>query len=182
MIKSKEDYKAYLEADRIALGKKKQKIVLFIIDPIWYYIRLLRKIAYYKNCKKSKIWLPYFYYLKFRMKRLKILLGFELPLNSIGPGLYLAHIGPVVISPVCQIGKNFRLNINIVIGENGGREEVPKIGDNVTIEAGSKLFGRIEIADGIHIGANSVVTKSFLEKNSIIAGVPAKKIGMRKMD
>jgi serine O-acetyltransferase len=181
MITSKEDYLAYLEADRIALGRKKQRFVLFTLDPIWSFIRLLRTIAYYENCKKSKIWLPYYIFLKLRMKRMKILLGYELPIHSIGPGLYLAHIGPIVMSPACKVGKNLRLNINIVIGEKGGQELVPTIGNNVTIEAGSKLFGKIEIADGIHIGANSVVNKSFLEKNIIIAGVPAKKIGEKKV-
>ena len=39
------------------------------------------------------------------------------------------------------------------------------------------MFGRIEIADGIAIGANAVVNKSFLENNISIAGIPAKKIG-----
>ena len=39
-----------------------------------------------------------------------------------------------------------------------------------------KITAKIKIADGIKIGANSVVTKSFLEPNITIAGVPAKKI------
>ena len=41
---------------------------------------------------------------------------------------------------------------------------------------GAVIIGKIKIADGIKIGANSVVTKSFLEPNITIAGVPAKKI------
>ena len=44
------------------------------------------------------------------------------------------------------------------------------------IASGAKIFGNITIADGIVIGANSVVNKSFLEPNITIAGVPAKKI------
>lgn len=51
------------------------------------------------------------------------------------------------------------------------------MGNNVYIGPGAKLFGRIEIADGIAIGANAVVNKSFLENNISIAGIPAKKIG-----
>lgn len=52
----------------------------------------------------------------------------------------------------------------------------PQIGDNVYIGPGAKLYGRIEIASGIVIGANAVVTKSFTEENICIAGVPARKI------
>ena len=36
------------------------------------------------------------------------------------------------------------------------------------------------LADGIIVGAGSVVTKSFLEPGIILAGVPAKKIGVRE--
>ena len=50
------------------------------------------------------------------------------------------------------------------------------IGENVWIGPGVKIFGKINIADGIMIGANSVVNKSFNEHDITIAGVPAKKI------
>jgi serine O-acetyltransferase len=36
------------------------------------------------------------------------------------------------------------------------------------------IYGDIEIADNCYIGANAVVNKSFIEFNSVIAGVPAK--------
>lgn len=66
------------------------------------------------------------------------------------------------------------------IGTKAGYEDVaPKIGDNVYIGPGAKIFGQIAIADGIAIGANSVVNKSFLEPAISIAGVPAKKISER---
>jgi len=38
------------------------------------------------------------------------------------------------------------------------------------------ILGKIEIADGIAIGANSYVDKSFTEKGITIAGNPARKI------
>lgn len=55
-------------------------------------------------------------------------------------------------------------------------DDAPTIGNNVEIGFGAVIIGKIKIADGIKIGANSVVTKSFLEPNITIAGVPAKKI------
>jgi serine O-acetyltransferase len=53
---------------------------------------------------------------------------------------------------------------------------VPKIGNNVFIGPGAVVIGDIEIADGIAIGANSYVNKSFKEPNITVAGCPAKKI------
>ena len=51
-----------------------------------------------------------------------------------------------------------------------------KIGNNVYIAPGVKILPDAEIADNIRIGANAVVTKSFLEPGITIAGVPAVKI------
>ncbi len=51
-----------------------------------------------------------------------------------------------------------------------------RIGNNVYIGPGARIFGDIEIADGIAIGANAVVNRSFLEPGITIAGVPARKI------
>jgi serine O-acetyltransferase len=44
------------------------------------------------------------------------------------------------------------------------------------------LFGDITIADGIVIGANSVVNRSFNEPNTRIAGVPAREINKKGSD
>ncbi len=58
----------------------------------------------------------------------------------------------------------------------GTTDRAPSIGNNAYIGPGAKIFGPIYIADGIAIGANSVVNKSFNESNITIAGIPAKKI------
>jgi serine O-acetyltransferase len=44
------------------------------------------------------------------------------------------------------------------------------------------LFGPIRIADGIAIGANSVVNRSFEEPGITIAGAPARKVSDRGSD
>lgn len=49
----------------------------------------------------------------------------------------------------------------------------PRLGDNVYIGPGAKIFGPIEIGDNVAIGANAVVNKSFPDSVTI-AGVPAK--------
>jgi serine O-acetyltransferase len=75
-----------------------------------------------------------------------------------------------------KIGANCRIHPDVVIGAGASyRYKALKIGDNVFIGPGAKIFGDITIADGIAIDANAVVNKSFLETNITIAGVPAKK-------
>ncbi len=176
MIKSKQDYKYYLEADRIALGKKKKKPML-LFDEIWVFQRLLRKVEYYKNCKKSSFYRPYYYYLYLKFHLLSLFLGFHIKSNVFGPGLSISHPGTIVVNGNTRVGANCRIHVCTVIGTKAGYGDVtPKIGNNVYIGPGAKIFGDIEIADGIAIGANSVVNKSFTEPNIGIAGVPAKKI------
>lgn len=177
MIKSKDDYKYYLEADRIALSRKGKKPKYFDYDHIWMFERLLRKVEYYQNCKRSLIWKPYLLLLKRKYYSLSTKLGFTIPLNVFGPGLSIAHRGTIVVNTATRVGANCRLHACVNIGTKAGYEDVaPKIGDNVYIGPGAKIFGQIEIANGIAIGANAVVNRSFLEPNVSIAGVPAKKI------
>jgi serine O-acetyltransferase len=176
MINSKDDLYYYLEADWIALGidRKKPKI---IGDEIWKYQILLRKIEYYVNSKKNIITKVYIYYLKYKFRNLGLKLGFSIPFNVFGPGLSIAHSGTIVVNRNAKIGHNCRIHTCVNIGTKAGYSDLsPHIGDNVYIGPGAKIFDSIKIADGIAIGANSVVNKSFLEENISIAGVPAKKI------
>ena len=53
---------------------------------------------------------------------------------------------------------------------------MPQIGDNVDIGVGAKIIGDVTIANGIKIGANAVVNKSFNEENITIVGCPARKV------
>ena len=176
MIKSKKDYKYYLEADRIALGKNRKKPMLFF-DEVWVFERLLRKIEYYQNCKNAIFYRPYYYYLYLKFHLLSLFLGFHIKPNVFGPGLSISHTGTIVINGNARVGSNCRIHVCTVIGTKAGYADVtPKIGNNVYIGPGAKIFGDIEIADGIAIGANSVVNKSFTEPNIGIAGIPAKKI------
>ena len=176
MIKSKQDYKEYLDADKFALKRKGIRAWLFVLDPIWCYQQLLRKCEYYRNCKKSLPCKMYLFYLRFRLKLMSLITGFFIPLNAVGPGLCIVHIGPILIANNVTIGRNLRISIGVVIGEKMGSDNIPQIGDDVILEPGSKIFGKIHIANGIHVGANSVVNKSFTEEGVIIAGVPARKI------
>ncbi len=182
MITSKEDYLFYLEADRIALNKKNKKPPI-IGHNIWKYQRLLRKVEYYNNCKNHFPWNFYLLFLQVRLHYYGIFLGgFEISENSFGPGLSIAHIGFVIVNPHARIGENCRIHAGVYIASKVGAGnfiKAPKIGNNVYIGPGVKIFGDITIADDIAIGANAVVNKSFTDPNITIGGIPAKKISDR---
>jgi len=74
------------------------------------------------------------------------------------------------------VGENCRIHHGVTIGTDLVREGLPTLGNNVVISTGVVIVGPISIADGIAIGANSYVNKSFDEPNIAIAGCPAKKI------
>ena len=169
----------YLEADRISakIDHKKPK---FFGDEVWKFQILLRKVEYYLNCGKDifdKLLLKYYWY---RYHNLSIKLGFSVPPNVCGPGLNLAHYGTLRINGKVKIGENCRIHVNVSLASaTEGKAGGPVIGNNVYIAPGVKMFGDLEIADNIAIGANSVVNKSFLEEGITIAGVPARKINNR---
>lgn len=181
MIKSKTEYLEYLNADKKALGMKndsvKLKLVaLFFPNPIWKFQKSLRKLEYVFNCKKGFYTKPYYFYLENKFKKLSIRLGFSIPRNVFGPGLAIVHYGTIVINENVRIGKNCRIHACTNIGASGGESKAPQIGDNVYIGPGAIIYGDIRIGNGIAIGANATVNKSFEENNIMIAGTPAKKI------
>lgn len=185
LIESKEDYIYYLKADAIALFQNWNDYVAYIVNPVWKYERLLRKVEYYKNCKKTKYNL-YFYYIYLKYSLLGLLLGFSIPPNTFGPGLSIAHPGTIIVNGSAKIGKNCRIHNCVHIATNVYHPydqfkddfvpPVPTIGDNVFIGPCVTIFGKIKIANGTAIGANSVVNKSVVEENITIAGAPARKV------
>lgn len=103
------------------------------------------------------------------------LLQMRLPPNAeIGGGLCISHVGGVVLHPRVVIGKNCDLSHQVTIGTAGlGRTAVPRIGNNVSIGAGAVLIGDIQIGDGAHIAANSLVNRD-VPPGATVMGVPAK--------
>ena len=181
MIHSKKDYIEYLEADRIAIGLPSETLSSRFADlafgGVWSFQRLLRKIEYYQNSKKNFGKNPYYFYLLYRFRKSQMYTGFIIEPNCFEAGLSISHPGTIIVNPLARIGYNCRIHPCTSIGTKAGyRDKVPHIGNNVYIGPGAKIFGDITIADGIAIGANSVVNKSFLEPNITIAGVPARKI------
>lgn len=177
MIRNKQDYLYYIEADRIALGEKRKRphlISIWEADVIWKYQRLLRKAEYLHNCKRSILRHIYYKWVQYRLFRAQVKTGMNVPMNVFGPGLSIAHLGPIVINGFAIVGKNCRIHPFTTIGIDGRSSKVAKVGDNVYLSNGCKLIGEIEIGDGVVVAAGAVVTKSFMEKDAVVGGIPAR--------
>lgn len=170
MIQSKEDLKRYLEIEKkrydckwyfsLPLRMTEQQI-------LWQHASLLRKAEYAVNTGKiSKIW-----YL-FRLLRIQTRYGISIPLNVLEEGFKIEHLGSVIINAGCKIGKNCKMHPGVCIGGNKGK--APKIGDNVYLGPGAKVFGEVVLADNIQVGANAVVTKSCRKEGAVLVGIPAR--------
>ncbi|MEP2058223.1 MAG: serine acetyltransferase [Maribacter litoralis] len=180
MIKSKLDYKKYVEADRIALNKSnsvRNRIHQALFpDYIWAFQKRLRKLEYYNNCRPDVFGRILYGFHRMKFRKQSLILGFSIPINTFGPGLAIVHYGTIVVSSNAIIGKNCRIHACTNIGASGGSNKAPQIGDNVYIGPGAKIFGNISLANNIAISANSSVNKSFSESNIMLAGSPAVKI------
>lgn len=179
MIQSKEDLKYYLEQDALMLARPSKRFRIRH-DELWRYQILLRKCEYLLNCRKDLFSRIRFRVLKFIMNRIARVRGFEIPFNVFGPGLSIAHYGPIIVNRNARIGKNCRIHESVTIGSTGFYStDAPVIGDNVFLGTGAKIIGNVRIADNVVIGANAVVVKDILEPGTTWAGVPAKKVSDR---
>ena len=180
MIDSYRTMRAYLRADRVSRGGADGRLKIFLFDPVWRFILLMRLLEYLINTRKPALLrLP----ILFWYRRLSVRLGFSVAPGIFGPGLAIVHYGLLVIDPTTRVGRNCRIHAGVNIG--GGAYFVdpaeahlhsPRIGDNVYIGPGAKLYGPIVIGDNCVIGANAVVTRSFPDAGLTLGGIPAKVI------
>ena len=188
MIISKQELANILKADKEQYIPKSffEKFFFMItkneLIMLYRYLRIARYQAYYSNNRKRLINKILYTYYSRQKNIYQMKLGIDLNGNSFGAGVKIFHSCGIVVNKHSQIGDNCILRGNNCIGNNGKDKECPDIGNNVDIGVGAKVIGRIHIANDIVIGANAVVTKSFDEEGIIIAGIPAKKIGIRNKE
>lgn len=136
------------------------------------YVKALRSEEYYSFIKPNKL-LKYFYQRKRNI--LGSRLGFFIHPKNFQSGLKIYHYGSVIIHPDARIGKNCTLHGNCCIGSKGTYPDfAPQIGDHVDIGQGAQILGDVKIANGVKIGAGTIVTKSILEENVTVVGIPAR--------
>lgn len=98
--------------------------------------------------------------------------GFEIYYSAIiGEGLKINHGLGSVIGARCRIGSNALLHQGITLGDRKGQR--PVLGDSVTVYAGAKILGGIQIGDHSIIGANCVCMTD-APPHSVVVGIPGK--------
>lgn len=93
-------------------------------------------------------------------------------MGGIGEGLTIYH-GYGTIINCLKAGKNLSVYQGVTIGKNGrGEDDLPIIGDNVTIYSNAVVVGNIHIGNNVKIGACTVVTKDVPENSIVYSSIP----------
>lgn len=154
---------------------KHYMIAWFVHDEpllIYRYFKVLRKEEYYQ--KKGKKFRSLWYGRKAGIMGER--LGYFVSPGCLGKQVVFFHKGSIIINHRSVIGDGCKFHGDNCVGNNGITSDCPILGKNIDIGIGAKIIGGITLADNIIVGANSVVTKTFLEPGIVIAGVPARRI------
>jgi serine O-acetyltransferase len=104
----------------------------------------------------------------------RFLTGIEIhPGATIGSRFFIDHGMGVVIGETAEIGDNVMLYQGVTLGGTSTRrvKRHPTLRDNVTVGAGAKIIGGIEIGENARVGAGSVVVTN-VPPNATVVGVP----------
>ena len=107
------------------------------------------------------------------------LTGVEIhPGATIGRRFFIDHGMGVVIGETAEVGEDVLMFHGVTLGGvsmNPGKRH-PTVGNHVTIGAGAKVLGNIEVGCCSRIAAGSVVLKP-VPRGCTVAGVPARVVG-----
>ncbi len=99
----------------------------------------------------------------------------------VGPGLYLPHLGVIVVSSRAAIGSQCTIGHGVTIGHAAGRGKAaggaPTLANRVYVGPGAIILGPITIGDDALIGAGAVVVKS-VPPRGVVVGNPARLISL----
>ena len=133
------------------------------------YISVFRKA---NMCK----FLPLKIYYMLRLMRLSNRTKIQIPARtSIGEGLYIGHLGRVIIHPEAKLGKNINIGTGVTIGmENrGARKGTPIISDNCWIGTNAVVVGNVKIGSDVLIAPLTYVNFD-VPDHSIVVGNPGR--------
>lgn len=98
--------------------------------------------------------------------------GADIPINaSIGGGLMIPHPNGIVIHADSIIGPNCIIFQQVTLGLGHGG--VPSLGGGVSIGAGAKLLGKIQVGNHAVVAAMAVVTRD-VPAGTLAMGMPAR--------
>jgi len=166
------DYSRY----RFTGGRNRIMILFFNIGFIFTVIYRLNNSLYFKSRKIPIINKLVSLHCMIWLKLSQVISGLSIPIGTeIGKGILIGHVGPIIINNQAIIGENCNLGPMVIIGygRHKGEFGVPKIGNEVFIGSGAKIFGPITIGNNVAIGANSVVNFDVPDE-AVVGGNPAK--------
>lgn len=140
------------------------------LRPAAKYMSSFRKAQHYRERGNRFARLLHELRVKYLMRKTLI----QIPTKTtVGRGLYIGHMGSVIVNENAVIGNNVNLATGVTIGQTnrGAKRGCPTIGDRVWIGTNAVVVGGITIGDNVLIAPNSYVTDD-IPANSIFAGNP----------
>jgi serine O-acetyltransferase len=172
MIRTREDLRAYLAADLRANSLERWRFRDRLLERPAHFQRLLRKSEYWTNTAHTPFGHAAAIWLRLRTKLLGERLGLYIPRNVFGPGLRVAHPGPIWVHYKARVGANCQLHQGVTIGEARGK--VPVIGDDVWIYPHAMVLG-VDVGNRASILAGAVVVNP-VPDDAVVGGVPARTV------
>ncbi|MBQ4145716.1 MAG: serine acetyltransferase [Clostridia bacterium] len=142
--------------------------------------RLLRplEIKYISALRKANMCklLPLKLFYILRLMHLSNKTQIQIPARTkIGEGLYIGHLGRVIIHPDAVLGKNINIATGVTIGmENrGDRKGAPVISDNCWIGTNAVIVGNVKIGKDVLVAPLTYVNFD-VPDHSIVVGNPGR--------
>lgn len=130
----------------------------------------------FRMAKLHAKYTPLGLFFRFMVSRYFWKYGFQISLKTpLGEGLYIGHIGPIIINSSAVIGKNCNLSAGVTIGQTnrGEKKGCPKIGDRVWFGPNAVVVGGVTIGEDVLIAPGAYVNFD-VPAHSIVIGNPGK--------
>ncbi len=150
-------------------GRKETLKERILRPPEMKYLRLFR------ICQTVKF-PPLLLYYRLRLRSYSYKTKIQIPHNyNIGEGLFIGHLGRILIHERAHIGSNCNIATGLLIGQQnrGSRRGVPYIGNNVWIGANTAIVGKVTIGDDVMIAPLSYINFD-VPSHSIVLGNPGR--------
>lgn len=161
----REDLAAARDHDPAARGDVEIAIVYSGLHAVWFH-RLSHRIWNRGGVSRTVA--------RILSQLARFLTGIEIhPGARIGRRFFIDHGMGVVIGETAEVGDDCMLYHGVTLGGVSLKQTKrhPTLGDRVTVGAGAKILGPVEIGDDSSVGANAVVVKD-APADSIVVGVP----------
>lgn len=143
--------------------------------PAFKFTLWLRTTAHLRS-RGSILMKPAYILSRMMLEHYSVKYGYQIPFDTeVGAGLYLSHVGPIIVNPLAKIGRNVNIAVGVTIGQTnrGKRAGVPTIGDRVWIGTNAVVVGSVSIGDGALIGPGAYVNFD-VPPNGVVIGNPGK--------